>query len=105
MPTTQDPIGIEHTEDDGRGTFFVQRAGIQLAEMTYSRASPRLVIIDHTLVDEQLRGLGVARRLLDSLVSWARATNTRVMATCPYALAQFAKDPSLGDVFDGDPRA
>jgi predicted GNAT family acetyltransferase len=105
MPKNQDPIGIEHSEDDGRGAFFVQREGIQLAEMTYSRASAALVIIDHTLVDEQLRGLGVARRLLDSLVSWARATNTRVMATCPYALAQFAKDPSLRDVFDGDPRA
>jgi predicted GNAT family acetyltransferase len=103
MSTIKD-IGIEHREDEGRGTFFVERGGIQLAEMTYSRASPKLIIIDHTLVDDQLRGLGVARRLLDSLVSWARATGTRVMATCPYALAQFAKDPSIGDVFDGDPR-
>jgi len=103
MPTNQDPIGIEHSAADDRGAFFVQREGIQLAEMTYSRAGAALVIIDHTLVDEQLRGLGVARRLLDSLVSWARATNTRVRATCPYALAQFAKDPSLSDVFDGAP--
>ncbi|MEY4508635.1 MAG: hypothetical protein RLZZ450_757 [Pseudomonadota bacterium] len=103
MPTKKD-IGIEHREDEGRGAFFVQREGIQLAEMTYSRASDKLVIIDHTLVDDQLRGLGVARLLLDSLVSWARTTSTRVMATCPYALAQFAKDPSITDVFDGDPR-
>lgn len=103
MPTNKD-IGIEHSEDDGRGAFFVQREGIQLAEMTYSRASPKLIIVDHTLVDDQLRGLGVARLLLDSLVSWARSTDTRVMATCPYALAQFAKDPSIADVFDGDPR-
>jgi predicted GNAT family acetyltransferase len=104
MPTNKD-IGIEHSEGDGRGAFFVQREGIQLAEMTYSRASEKLIIVDHTLVDDQLRGLGVARLLLDSLVSWARSTGTRVMATCPYALAQFAKDPSIADVFDGDPRS
>lgn len=103
MPTNKD-IGIEHREDEGRGAFFVQREGIQLAEMTYSRVNAKLVIIDHTLVDDQLRGLGVARLLLDRLVSWARSSGTRVMATCPYALAQFAKDPSIGDVFDGDPR-
>jgi len=104
MSGAAQPIHIEHEESDGRGGFFLERDDVRLAEMTYSRASETLVIIDHTLVDEQLRGLGVARRLLDSLVSWARATNTRVMATCPYALAQFAKDPSLSDVFDGDPR-
>jgi uncharacterized protein len=72
--------------------------------MTYSRVGDKRIIVDHTLVDERLRGLGVARRLLDSLVAWARETDTRVLATCPYALAQFAKDPSIADVFDGDPR-
>lgn len=102
--STHKDIGIEHREDEGHGAFFVQREGIQLAEMTYSRAGEKLIIVDHTLVDEQLRGLGVARLLLDSLVSWARATDTRVRATCTYALSQFAKDPSIGDVFDGDPR-
>jgi uncharacterized protein len=103
MSTEKQPIRIEHQEEDGRGAFFVEREGIQLAEMTYSRAGERRIIIDHTLVDEGLRGLGVARRLLDSLVAWSRETDTRVLATCPYALAQFAKDASIRDVFEGDP--
>jgi len=104
MSTEKQTIRIEHAEDDGRGAFFVEREGIQLAEMTYSRVGERRIIIDHTLVDDGLRGLGVARRLLDSLVAWARETKTRVLATCPYALAQFAKDPSIRDVFEGEPR-
>lgn len=105
MSTEKKAIEIQHEEEDGRGIFFVAREGIQLAEMTYSRAGEQLVIIDHTLVDEQLRGLGVARMLLDRLVSWARESHTRVMATCPYAKAQFAKDPSIRDVYDGEPGA
>ena len=66
--------------------------------MTYSRAGDDLVIIDHTEVNEQLQGLGIARRLLDAAVAWARTTKTRVTVTCPYAKAQFAKDPSIQDV-------
>lgn len=89
---------IAHKEVGHRGAFFYARDGKRLAEMTYSRTNETLVIVDHTEVDESLKGQGVARRLLDALVAWARETNTKVMATCPYAKAQFAKDPSIRDV-------
>lgn len=100
MEASKQSIAIEHEEDEGRGAFFVERAGIRLGEMTYSRVDEHLIIVDHTLVDEQLRGLGVARRLLDTLVAWARETKTRVAATCPYAKAQFEKDATIQDVYE-----
>lgn len=91
-------LPIDHAEADGRGAFFLERDGARIAEMTYSRASADLIVVDHTEVHESLRGLGVARLLLDTLVAWARETKTKVMATCPYAKAQFEKDPSIRDV-------
>lgn len=94
-------ITIAHSEADGRGAFFIERDGSRVAEMTYSRAADDLVIIDHTEVHELLRGLGVSRKLLDATVAWARTTHTRILATCPYAAAQFEKDPSIRDVFAG----
>ena len=100
MSSATQPIHIEHRESDGRGEFFLERDEVRLAELTYSRAGEKLVIIDHTLVDEQLRGLGVARRLLDTAVAWARSSGTRVRATCPYALREFQKDPAIQDVFE-----
>jgi predicted GNAT family acetyltransferase len=93
-------IGIEHTVTPSTGEFFVERENIRLAEMVYSRAGEKLIIISHTEVDEQLRGHGVARKLLDALVAWARESHTRVMATCPYAKAQFEKDASIQDVYE-----
>lgn len=90
--------GIAHEETGHRGAFFCNREGRRLAEMTYSRANASLVIVDHTEVDDSLMGQGVARRLLDALVAWARDTHTKVMATCPYASAQFARDASIRDV-------
>jgi predicted GNAT family acetyltransferase len=54
-------------------------------------------------VDDSLRGQGAARKLLDTAVAWARETQTQVKATCPYAKAQFEKDPSIRDVLAPKP--
>ena len=92
------PPPIAHAEIARRGAFFIEQDGKRVAEMTYSRASDALVIIDHTDVAVSLAGQGVGRRLLDAAVQWARETHTRIIATCPYATAQFRKDPSIRDV-------
>ena len=93
-------VEVKHEDTKHRGAFFVERDGKRVAKQTYKRADERTVTVDHTLVDESLRGQGVARRLLDALVAWARASGTRVRATCPYARAQFEKDESIQDVYE-----
>jgi predicted GNAT family acetyltransferase len=98
-PTATSPITIEHEEAAGRGAFFVMRDGVRLGEMTYSRKGESLINVNHTEVNDALRGQRAARKLLDALVAWARSTQTRVQATCPYALAQFEKDASIRDVY------
>jgi predicted GNAT family acetyltransferase len=99
MSTVND-LEIRHEEAGKRGAFFIERDGQRIARQTYVRTAEHHVLIDHTEVDPSLKGQGVARRLLDALVAWARATGTRVAATCSYARAQFEKDPSIRDVFD-----
>lgn len=89
---------VEHLENDSKGVFYVQKGSDRLAEMTYSRTNATLIVIDHTEVDEILKGQGVGRQLLDALVAWARTTNTKVIALCPFAKAQFDKDRSIRDV-------
>lgn len=89
---------IARIENEQRRGFFIEQEGKVVAEMTYSRVNDKLIIIDHTLVDDSLAGQGVARSLLDALVAWARESSTKVLATCPYAIAQFNKDPSIADV-------
>ena len=89
---------IQHEEANGKGAFHLTRAGARLAEMTYSRTNAKLIVVDHTGVDDALKGQGVGRRLLDALVQWARDTDTRVIALCPFAKAQFDRDPTIRDV-------
>jgi predicted GNAT family acetyltransferase len=91
-------LPIAHHEADAKGSFLIEKDGRRVAEMTYSRTNATMVIVDHTEVDESLKGQGVGRQLLDSLVQWARSTGTKVLPLCPYAKAQFDKDPSIRDV-------
>lgn len=92
----KDPIA--HKEAGSRGAFFLDQDGERAATMTYSRVNSSLVIIDHTEVAPHLGGQGVGRRLLDAAVDWARKSETKILTTCPYAGAQFEKDPSIRDV-------
>lgn len=89
---------IEHEDEASKGAFFVRKDGQRVAEMTYSRTNPSLIIIDHTDVDPSLSGQGVGRKLLDALVAWVRAAGIKVVPLCPFAKAQFGKDPTIRDV-------
>lgn len=79
---------------------MIERDGRRIAEQAYKRKDDHHIVVVHTEVDDSLRGQGVARKLLDTLVAWARETGTRVAATCTYAKAQFEKDASIRDVYE-----
>jgi len=88
---------IQHERTGHRGAFFLERDGERLAQMTYTVAGTR-VIIDHTDVDDRLRGTGMGRKLVDAAVQWARKENAHLMPLCPYAKSVFDKTPEYSDV-------
>ena len=88
---------VRHEQSGHRGAFFLERGGKRLAEMTYTVAGSRL-IIDHTTVDDSLRGQGVGGKLVRAAVDWARGENAKLMPLCPYAKSVFDKTPDYSDV-------
>jgi hypothetical protein len=88
---------VGHHRTGHRGAFFIERDGRRLAEMTYTVAGSR-VIIDHTQVDDALRGTGAGRRLVEAAVAWARRENARLLPLCPFARSVFDKAPEWRDV-------
>lgn len=94
-------LNVMHRNAGHRGAFVIERDGVRLAAMTYSRTSPAMVLIDHTEVSDELRGQGAGRRLLDAMVAWARETHTTLVPVCPFAKAQFEKDAAIRDVLEG----
>jgi uncharacterized protein len=68
------------------------------SEMTYSRASAQLIIIDHTSVHDALRGRGVGQVLVTRAVEDARREGFKIIPLCPFANAQFQRHPDWRDV-------
>jgi predicted GNAT family acetyltransferase len=91
---------IEREERGHRGAFYMERDGERLASLTFS-AGPdgKIVMLDHTEVfAESLRGQGVARKLVEAAVDWARKTDVKLVAVCPFAKAIFDRVPELREV-------
>ena len=84
--------------EGSRGRYVIRKDGAE-AELTYSIASPTLVIADHTGVPDAFRGTGAGRALVERLVADARAEGFRIMPLCPFVNAQRKRHPDWADAF------
>ena len=90
-------MNIQLEETKTKGAVFYEENNSRLAEMTYSIAAPDLIIIDHTDVDDSLRGRGVGKMLLLKIIDHTRANGIKIIPLCPFAKSVFNKDESLRD--------
>ena len=91
-------ITVHIEEADQKGRAYIGSKENVIAEMTFSKAGNSMMIIDHTEVDESLRGKGAGRKMLDALVKLARERKINILPLCPYAKSVFDKDPAIRDV-------
>ncbi len=75
---------IQHKEDGNEGMFYVEQNGEQLAEMTYTAEKGKMVI-QHTEVDESLRGKNIGFQLVEQGVEYARQENLKIVPLCEFA--------------------
>lgn len=89
-------------EDHGsKGRYVIAAPGGAEAEMTFSKVSEHLIIIDHTEVPDAFRGQGAGLRLVTRAVEDARTSGTKIIPLCPFANAQFRRHPEWADVLKG----
>lgn len=89
---------INREEHGKRGAFYIEQDGEWVAEMTYAKEGARKIIVDHTEVDESLRGKGVGKRLVEAAVKYARENNLLIKATCPFAQKVLESSEEYEDV-------
>jgi uncharacterized protein len=89
-------------ESNGKGAFMIEEAGKRIAEMVIGISGNNLTVY-HTEVSDQLKGQGIASKLLSTMVDYAREHNLKVIALCPYVNAQFKRHADLyKDIWNQD---
>ncbi|WP_436516644.1 GNAT family N-acetyltransferase [Ekhidna sp. To15] len=91
-------IEIENEEQESKGAYFIKKEGEKVAEMTYSIAGTDRIIIDHTEVDDSMRGTGVGEEMVRRAVDDARRKGISIVPLCPFARSVFNKNEELRDV-------
>jgi len=89
---------IKHNKNAKGGSFNYEVDGRSMAEMVYVMAGDKTMIIDHTDVDDSLKGKGIGKKLLNELVNYVRQEQIRVIPLCPFAKATFEKTKEWQDV-------
>ncbi|MGY3748717.1 GNAT family N-acetyltransferase [Vagococcus acidifermentans] len=85
-------------KSDDRSFYKEDASGERIAEVTYSPAGETMLIIDHTFVDDSLRGQNIAHQLVYEVIKKARKEGKKIIPLCPFAKLEFEKHPEYHDV-------
>jgi predicted GNAT family acetyltransferase len=89
---------IQQKQIGHKGKFYVQENGEELAEMVYNMPSADKMIIEHTEVNDALRGKNVGVQLVMNAVEYARANDIKIIPLCTFAKSVFDRKPEIQDV-------
>ena len=82
---------IQFKINGGRGGFFIENDGRQIAELDFEIKN-NILNAYHTGVRKELEGQCIAGKLFDELVNYARENNYKVIPSCSYILAKFRRN-------------
>jgi len=94
-----DGMKFEFEDNGQQGEFYkLDDHGKRIAEISYVWRDKYTIAANHTWVDDSLRGQGIARQLLDTLVEFARKYHLKIVPICSYVEVMFRRDKSFADV-------
>ncbi len=68
------------------------------AEITFVPSGENIITIDHTFVSENLRGQGIALKLVNKVVEYARTEHKKIIPQCSYAKKVMTGSKNYEDV-------
>lgn len=91
---------MDLTIKQGTNRFYIgETEETLIAEIIWEEREPGVLDVYRTFVDDSLRGQGVAGKLLDRLVEYARDNQLKLMPNCSYVEKKFvASSEKYADV-------
>ena len=91
-------MNIQHKDGQHRSMFYIEDEGEIVAELVYASGGDGVIIIEHTEVDDELKGQNVGYALVNRTVEYARSHGLKISPVCPFAKAVFDKRADFKDV-------
>lgn len=98
MSSPSTMIRIEREDGATGGRYVAHVEGGPDAEMTFSKAGEKILIIDHTGVPDVHAGKGVGKALVEYMVMDVRTRGLKIIPLCPFTAATLRKQPEWQDV-------
>jgi len=80
---------IKHKENETNGIFYLEIENKVVSELTYIKKDPNILVIDRTETKKSEEGKGLASKLLEYAVKYARENNYKIDPLCPFAEVKF----------------
>lgn len=81
-----------------KNRVYYAENGKTLAEITFPSVKDNVVEINHTFVDESLRGQGVAGKLIEAAYQEIKNSGRKAVPSCSYAVSWFEKNADKQDI-------
>jgi len=94
MALNPDELHVKHNDDAQQ---FETTVDGYTALLAYHRA-PGLISLDHTEVPPPIEAQGIAAKLTETALEYARAQQLRVVPACSYVAAYIRKRPEYQDL-------
>lgn len=93
-------ITINREDSDTKARYVAIVTGVDgEGELTLSKVSETTVIADHTATPDSMRGMGVAKALVERLIEDARAAGQTIIPLCPFVKSYAQRHPdAVADV-------
>jgi predicted GNAT family acetyltransferase len=90
---------MKFTKEPNR-IFAEDENGKLLAQVTFPEVRTGVVNIDHTFVDDSLRGQGIAGSLMEEAYETIGKDGRKAVLTCPYAVRWYGEHPEKNDIIE-----
>ncbi|MEI3606352.1 GNAT family N-acetyltransferase [Pseudogracilibacillus sp. SE30717A] len=87
------------TIQKGNNKFYIgENEETPIAEITFKPKNEQTIIADHTYVSDELRGEGIAGKLLEALIDYARKENKKIVPVCSYVKQKMERTEEYHDL-------
>lgn len=78
-------IKITRQDTTSKARYVATISGVEgEGELTLSKVSDKMIIVDHTAVPDSMRGMGVAGALARMVIADAREAGQKIVPLCPF---------------------